>query len=643
MARTKPTAPAHNSLVASAARMGGANLLNLSRPKTGASWHAQAWEFYHIVGEFRYACDWKGAMLSKTIMFAQHKVNGVFEKVETGDAFDYMEQLFRDDEGKAEALRLMGIHMEVTGEFFIVAYENPDKFGEGEVWEIVASTKLVRPTTDADNDHYRINGKELMVDQSKVLCIRVWRPDPEDPEQSISPARAVLPILGEIVRLTDHVAAQVDSRLAGAGILLMPSEMTFPTPPVEEGAVQMTANNADQLMQIISTAMATAIRDRSNPSALVPIVITAPSDVIDKIKHVTFWSELSEQAMQLRKEAIGRLALGMDIPPEVLQGVADSNHWSAWQADESAIKAHTEPLLKLITSALTQKYLRPLLSEDDEADPLVEDDNPRTPIPDEELRDWSIGVDTSEMRLRPNRSKEAIELYDRGELNGAALRRETNFDEQDKMEDDELARWHVRKVAQGSTTPELVAAALAQVGVKLNVPTTASEGTEGRPAPSLEGHPQQSIPDRVRSETRKIARENGDVPSADPAARRTAASEATARLAAGVSVACEQAVFRALERAGNRMRNKMGGKLPGVSAGETYLTFGTQAADLDYYLDDAWGENVRTLASHAGVSPEKLKDALDGYCRVLLVSQRPHTFKALENHLTMALREEVMS
>lgn len=642
MARTKPTLPAHNSLVASAARMGGQNLLNLSRPKTGASWHQQAWEFYHIVGEFRYACDWKGAMLSKTIMFAQHKVNGVYEKVEAGDAFDYMEQLFRDDEGKAEALRLMGIHMEVTGEFFIVAYENPDRFGEAEVWEIVASTKLVRPTTEDEKDHYRINGRELMVDQSKVLCIRVWRPDPEDPEQSISPARAVLPILGEIVRLTDHVAAQVDSRLAGAGILLMPSEMTFPTPPVEEGTVQMTANNADQLMQIISTAMATAIRDRSNPSALVPIVITAPSDVIDKIKHVTFWSDLSEQAMELRKEAIGRLALGMDIPPEVLQGVAESNHWSAWQADESAIKAHTEPLLKLITSALTQKYLRPLLAADDGADVLDDEEATRTPVPDEELRDWSIGVDTSEMRLRPNRSKEALELYNLGELSGTALRRETNFDEEDKMDDDELARWHIRKVAQGSTTPELVEAALEQVGVKLNVAPSTSPGTEGRPAPSLDGHPQQSIPDRVRSETRKIAREQGNVPSADPA-RRAAGPEDTNRLAAAVAVGSEQAVFRALERAGNRMRNKMGGKLAGISAGETYLTFGTQASDLDYYLDDAWGENVRTLADRTGVSHEKLKSALDGYCRVLLVSQRPHTFKALESHLTMALREEVMA
>ena len=49
----------------------------------------------------------------------------------------------------------------------------------------------------------------------------------------------------------------------------------------------------------------------------------------------------------------------MDMPPEVLQGAGDANHWSAWQADESAIKAHTEPLLKLITTTISRQYLGP--------------------------------------------------------------------------------------------------------------------------------------------------------------------------------------------------------------------------------------------------------------------------------------------
>lgn len=627
-----------NTMVASAARIGGANLRNLSRRSTQAAWHPQAWEFYHTIGEFRYACDWAGAMLSKAILFPTMKNSqGVIERVTTGPALDYMEALFGDDDGRAEMLRQIGIHMSVTGDLYIVGYQNPDPFGEEEVWQVVAPHRLTRPATEHPDDHYRINGYDVPVPQGEVFCMRLWRPDPENPEMSISPAMAVLSILGEIARLTDHVAAQVDSRLAGAGILLMPSEMQLPTPPPEDGVIQRSANSAEELMRQISDAMGKAIEDRSHASALVPIVITAPGDVIDKVKHVTFWSDLSEQAMELRKEAIGRLALGMDIPPEVLQGVAEANHWSAWQADESSIKAHTEPLLKLVTSGIAQKYLRPLMTEDGE-----DLDGNLIPGTDKsEVRKYSIGVDTSEMRLRPNRSKEALELYGLGALSAAALLRETGFDDSDKMDEEEYKLFVIRKVAGGSTTPELVEAAIRYL--EIDLPKVAApegdEGQEARPLPSLNEHPVLEIPDREVGERRGEARRRGDVPSSD-VARRANSSEATNQLAAAVAVGSEQAVFRALERAGNRMRNKMGGKLEGIRAADTYLTFGAQAGDLDFYLDDAWGDNISALSQHAGISKTKLKDALDGYCRILLTTQKPHSFKGLESHLTMALRQE---
>ena len=235
-------------------------------------------------------------------------------------------------------------------------------------------------------------------------------------------------MLSEIARLTDHVAAQVDSRLAGAGILLMPSEMTFPTPPEVEGETPRTANTAEDLMTLIQEVMATSIEDRGDASALVPIVITAPEAAIASVKHLTFWTELDAQAIELRKEAIRRLALGMDIPPDTLLGFDRGNHWASWQADESAIKTHAEPLLKLVSHAITVGYLRPMLMEEEG-------------LSAEEAAQFTLIADTSEMRLRPNRSKEALELYDRGELSGAALIRETGFDPADMMKDDERVTW----------------------------------------------------------------------------------------------------------------------------------------------------------------------------------------------------------
>lgn len=623
--------PVPNSLVASAAVMGYDKIENLSR-SSSQPWYQTAWNYYHSIGEYRYVCDWIGTGLSKAVLHATKKTRDGIKIETSGPAKEYIDRLFGDRDMQAEMQRLLGIHWTVTGDAYMVAHADTDPFGDGEdQWHIVAPHKLTKP--NSPTDYYSISGKQIKIPQNQVACIRLWRQDPEDPEKAISPTQAVLSDLGEIARLTDHIAAQIDSRLAGAGILLLPNEITFPAPPVPDGAKLKQANTAVDLMQLINQAMAQSIRNRSDASAMVPIVITAPGEAIQYVKHLTFWSDLDEKALEMRTQAIRRLALGMDVPPEVLQGTSDSNHWSAWQADESAIKAHIEPLLKIITSSLAKGYLRPLLKSGAAHLNIA-------PIAQEELRLYSIGADTSELRLRPNRAKEAFELYDRGELNGGALLRETGFaPEEDGMNDESRKLWLLMKIAQGSPTPELVDAALRELGIDLQAEAPGGDtANEARPSPSLEDHPGVDIPDRERSERRRDARGAGNVPSANPETRRAGIPDDRAKLAAAVAVGSEQAIFRALERAGNRMRNKMGGKLSGVSAAETYLTFGAQASDLDFYLDDAWGDNVSALATHAGISKEVLKGALDGYCRILLTTQKPHTFTSLENHLSMSLR-----
>ena len=616
MARTRreeTAAPLANSLVASAARIGKSGQKSYHRIAETIGWQSEAWRMYHIIGEFRYSCDFVGSMLSKADLFATVKKAGKRKQVKTGPAVEIMEGLFIDDDGRAEMLRQIGIHMSVAGELYVVSYANPDEFGDdGDVWEIATPAQLNK----VDGGKWRVNNKVLDTNPDDVLVIRIWRPDPEKPWQAISPAQAVLPILGEIYGLTQHVAAQIDSRLAGAGILLVPSEMTFPAPPPIEGAEQRQANDAEDLMRVLADAMQASIQNREDASALVPIVIKAPAEAIAAIKHLTFWTELDEHAIALRNEAIRRLALGMDIPPEVLQGLSESNHWSAWAADESTIKAHAEPLLKLVTSALAQGYLRPLLSDERGT---------------ADVRIFSIGADTSEMRLRPNRSKEALELYDRGELNGASLRRETGFDEEDAQSDEDRILFYLRKIASGSTTPELVEAALKELGVTLEVPreaVPAPTGTEGRPAPSLGDHPGNDIPDPEISERRRGARDRGDVPSAMPENR-----------AASLIAAADQIVLRALERAGNKLKNRMQVK-PTCAAADIYKFVTGESTE--FLLDDAWS-HVAGLAERHHIPAKWLEGVLDDYCTQLLKERTPHTFDTFTLYMlsSMTVGEQV--
>jgi hypothetical protein len=155
---------------------------------------------------------------------------------------------------------------------------------------------------------------------------------------------------------------------------------------------------------------------------VVPLPIKVPAEFVDKIKHLDFTLKIDEKIIEKRDSAIKRLASQLNVPPEVLLGMGDLNHWNAWAVDETSLKVNVAPDAELIAQALTIGYLQPRLKASH-----VED-----------WANWVVWYDMSELTLRPDRSDNAIQLYDRMEINGTALRRETGFDESDKPSDDEL-------------------------------------------------------------------------------------------------------------------------------------------------------------------------------------------------------------
>lgn len=174
----------------------------------------------------------------------------------------------------------------------------------------------------------------------------------------------------------------------------------------------------DPVLAALMDAMLTAIKDRDSASAVMPILLQGPDDAIDKVQHLTFSTPFDGQTKELRDEAIRRLALGLDAPPEVLLGMAGSNHWNAWLIQDDYIRSHIEPQLTLICDALTVNYLWPMLEEQGVRD----------------FENYAVWWDTSNLTQRADRSKEALELFDRQQLSAETLRRETGFDEADAPE-----------------------------------------------------------------------------------------------------------------------------------------------------------------------------------------------------------------
>jgi hypothetical protein len=166
---------------------------------------------------------------------------------------------------------------------------------------------------------------------------------------------------------------------------------------------------------------ATAIKNPGTASAVVPIPLTGPAEYIDKIKHIDFTLKIDEKTIERRDSAIRRLAMKLDMPSEIMLGMSQANHWSAWQIDEGALKAHIAPLAELICDSLTRGYLQPRLEASGE-DPAM----------------WVVWYDMSELALRPDRSAQRrARLRPAGAVR-AALRREMGFDEDDAPQPSDL-------------------------------------------------------------------------------------------------------------------------------------------------------------------------------------------------------------
>ena len=562
-------------------------------------WQARCYHHYRVCGEARFAAQFFGHALSKASLYDIYVVNDPYDRsiqrVTEGPALDTLRQLFDGTEGQAAMLAAIGTHFTIAGECYLIGRsvktqdETNREVKDDDIWEI-------RPVTEVSTSGSGKNARWWISQDGYTnldlgpddTVIRLWVPDPANTTNADSPFRSLLPILDEIEYLTRYVFAQTTSRLAGAGIWPVPEEVDFPPPPGSDAHPEWS--KADSLMRVLADAMTRSLDDPSSPTSKVPTVVTVPGEYIDKMKDswITFWSELDSEAKGLRQEAIQRFALGMDLPPERVLGMAANlgtgggtsngvSHWGAWQIDEDTIKMHVEPMLEIVTQSLSVEYLRPALGEGSMA---------------------TVRYDTTDLRLRPDRSKESIELYNLGLISGDVVVRENRFDPSDKMGDDERRTWLLVKMATGSATPDMVSAAMRALGVEIPEGLGDDGMNEARPDPSLEGHP-------VR-----------ELPNPDDSA------------AAALVAACDALVYRALERAGNRLRAK-GVKPDGVPSYEVHTTMpGITQGHAAEVLTDAWACAEQVITG-TGANPAKVLPVLNSYATSLLVAAQPHSREAL--------------
>lgn len=398
------------------------------------------------------------------------------------------------------------------------------------IWEIVAVTELQKIGVSKDATwRVRLDNDNWVDLDTDDPVIRMWTPDPSKRREAWSPIMSMLTTLQEIEWETKNIFAQVKSRLINAGVWFLPNNLTFPAPPpdsIEGGEEEMAKLNEAELFMLALAE--SSLQELDADETGFPTVVTADPlalESIDKGKLIQFWSEIDDKIIQLRSDAIRRFALGMDLMPEDTLGssglavtgsggsAGSVNHWGVWANEEKTIANHAEPALDEFVGVLTVSVLR-----------LI--------IPETKL---VIAYNAATLRMKQDRSKEAMELFGMGVLKAEVMVREVGFDpEHDMMDDKEYTKWALSKLLSGSPSPEMMADAL-----KLLTKVTIDTGDVSGNDPGGErGQQQPQNTDRVK-------------PKGPPTEQH---DHSPAPYNAIVS-ACEVLVLRALEKRGNVLLN----------------------------------------------------------------------------------------
>ena len=479
---TKPVSTSFNALVASAARYTGTGLDHLIQNR---EWQREGWDFYHAMGEFWYGVTWKSNALSRVRLVAAKLQPGGGEPEILGEdaigddkiVVDAVERLCGGVGGQSAMIKDLSIQLEVPGEGWLVGEQR--ELGNGQLsepeWSVKSADEIRRRNFSETKSRSLRGGPprqesafEIQVEEGRwrplgvnSLVCRIWQPDAQYSWKSMSATLPALPILRELDLYNRRIIAEMISRLASNGLLIYPEEAVFPTRPEFKDA-------PDPFIEELIDAASKAIKNPGSAAAAIPMPVKVPAALADKFVHLKFSDVLDPKLIEARDRAIRRLAVTLDMPEEVLTGVQNVNHWTAWQIDESGIKIHISPMAEVICHGLTIGYLRPTLEA--QSVPTQASDGSR----------YLIWYDASELTTKPDLAANAEEAHQSGTISDTAYRREKGFSEDDAPTDDELKTQLLRAlVIQGGADAAPALLELTGVDLAPEPPPVQAPGAQG--------------------------------------------------------------------------------------------------------------------------------------------------------------------
>lgn len=573
--RGKPAPEPRRVLTASATRIqldDRSEVERIKKTRGSQKWQADAWAYYDSIAEIRYAVDFLGHALGRLRLYAAVPVETDEVPVPLAEADGRfpavapiadlaLSRMYGERSTASHIMSPLAVNFEIAGEATLAGYT--DESGV-EQWGVYSGDQVLINQGELRLRDFPGQTFETArrLDPASSFAARLWSPHPHWSGLANAPMRPLLDVCEELLIASRAIRATGRSRLAGAGILLVPDSLMFGGTSTD---VDPTDPEGDQFMNDLTRAMTAPLSDEGSAASVVPMTIRGASSALEQVRHLALERPLDASLPDRVDKALRRIALGLDTPPEVLFGIGDVNHWGSWQVEESTFKYHIEPLALQILDALTVAYLRPALIA--------------AGVDPELVSRVVIWYDHSALTVRPNRTQDAKDLHSALVLSDEALRQTAGFNAGDAPSEEEI----LRRVAmnRGTVDSAMVETIVARLMTELNVQRWGPAGTvrldpENPPVPTaaIEGLPVEEDPAPAVRDSAPAPTENAPPQDTQASALAGQITAAAARARAGterlarrqvdadrelrnrVQAAADAALRRALEKAGARLRTR---------------------------------------------------------------------------------------
>jgi hypothetical protein len=407
--------------------------------RTKMGWQTHAWDYRDLIGELSGALRFRANVISKVGLTIAQVTDGDDVPVDADSPHATLEPAVR--KAAQDALNklpwrsgymfggLLDTNFSVAGEAWLHGLQDKGK----EKWTVL-STDEVQPLGGGSNlGIVDLPGQPARpINPKTEVLIRLWVPHPRFKRLADSPMRSCIDVCMDILLIGRELRAAARSRVAANGLLLVPHSLSM----VRHGP------NSDEdrdFQTELEAALLAPITNEGEPGSVVPIAIEGDIEDLKEVRHIQLVRETSADLNEKLTRSLTRLGESIDVPPTVMTGLQDTNHWNAYVIDATTFTNHIEPGVRIMVDSLTEGYLRPSLTM------------PTTQggygLSDDQAATVQVWYDAGKVVQNANRGSDAKDAYDRLAIGPKSLREALGFNDGDAPTTEELMTMIASKIS----------------------------------------------------------------------------------------------------------------------------------------------------------------------------------------------------